>query len=244
MLPQKHFINKSVTDMKYTNPDHLIQLIQSLTKAEKRYFRLYANLQSGEKNYLFLFDLINKDCAACIYTGMMTDTGSFTYNSNKPEIYTIVSELIKKGIDKDLIYRKVNQVYSECRLRMMGYVLYEKMRVYPEQQAALITLSKEELDRFQYQAGDTEGFVNLPLSIENVSFSVFIREDSDYIKVSLRSVGDFPCNQFASTYFNGGGHKNASGGEFYGSLSEAVAVFEKGLQEFNPNKSEDLGKHA
>lgn len=152
--------------------------------------------------------------------------------------------MIKKGIDKDLIYRKVNQVYSECRLRMMGYVLYEKMRVYPEQQAALITLSKEELDRFQYQAGDTEGFVNLPLSIENVSFSVFIREDSDYIKVSLRSVGDFPCNQFASTYFNGGGHKNASGGEFYGSLSEAVAVFEKGLQEFNPNKSEDLGKHA
>ena len=106
-----------------------------------------------------------------------------------------------------MIYRKVNQVYSECRLRMMGYVLYEKMRVYPEQQAALITLSKEELDRFQYQAGDTEGFVNLPLSIENVSFSVFIREDSDYIKVSLRSVGDFPCNQFASTYFNGGGHK-------------------------------------
>ena len=86
---------------------------------------------------------------------MMTDTGSFTYNSNKPEIYTIVSELIKKGIDKDLIYRKVNQVYSECRLRMMGYVLYEKMRVYPEQQAALITLSKEELDRFQYQTGDT-----------------------------------------------------------------------------------------
>ena len=130
------------------------------------------------------------------------------------------------------------------RLRMMGYVLYEKMRVYPEQQAALITLSKEELDRFQYQTGDTEGFVNLPLSIENVSFSVFIREDSDYIKVSLRSVGDFPCNQFASTYFNGGGHKNASGGEFYGSLSEAVAVFEKGLQVFNPNKSEDLGKHA
>ena len=191
-----------------------------------------------------MFDLLNRDAAACIYTGMMTDTGSFTYNSNKPEIYTIVSELIKKGIDKDLIYRKVNQVYSECRLRMMGYVLYEKMRVYPEQQAALITLSKEELDRFQYQTGDTEGFVNLPLSIENVSFSVFIREDSDYIKVSLRSVGDFPCNQFASTYFNGGGHKNASGGEFYGSLSEAVAVFEKGLQEFNPNKSEDLGKHA
>ncbi len=181
------------------------------------------------------YELINKDCAVCIYTGMMTDTGSFTYNSNKPEIYTIIGELIKKGIDKDLIYRKVNQVYSENRLRMMGYVLYEKMKVYPEHQAALLTLSKEELDRFHYCSGDTEGFVNLPLSIDGVSFSVFIREDRDYIKISLRSVGDFPCNLFASRYFNGGGHKNASGGEFYGSLADAIAVFEKGLEEFNPN---------
>ena len=191
-----------------------------------------------------MFDLINKDCAACIYTGMMTDTGSFTYNSNKPEIYTIIGELIKKGIDKDLIYRKVNQVYSESRLRMMGYVLYEKMKVYPEQHAALITLSLDEMNRFRYVTGDTEGFVNLPLSIENVAFSVFIREDKDYVKISLRSVGDFPCNQFASLYFNGGGHKNASGGEFYGSLADAVNVFEKGLREFNPNKTEDLNKHA
>ena len=96
---------------------------------------------------------------------------------------------------------------------------------------------------FHYVTGDTEGFVNLPLSIENVAFSVFIREDKDYVKISLRSVGDFPCNQFASRYFNGGGHKNASGGEFYGSLADAVAVFEKGLEEFNPNKTEDLDKH-
>ena len=187
-----------------------------------------------------LFDLINRDCATCIYTGMMTDTGAFTYNSNKQEIYTIISELIKKGIDKDLIYRKVNQVHSESRLRMMGYVLFEKMKVYPEKHAALITLSKEELNRFHYITGDTEGFVNLPLSIEGVLFSVFIREDKDYVKVSLRSVGDFPCNQFANRFFNGGGHKNASGGEFYGSLVEAIDTFEKGLEEFNPNEIEDL----
>lgn len=184
-----------------------------------------------------LFDLLDQQAAACLYTGMMTDTGSFTYNSNKPEIYTIVSELIKKGIDKDMIYRKVNQVYSESRLRMMGYVLYEKMKVYPEKGTALITLSKEELDRFHYVSGDTEGFVNLPLSIDNVHFSVFIREDAEYVKISLRSVGDFPCNRFAATYFQGGGHKNASGGEFFGTLDEAVAQFEKGLAEFDPNKT-------
>ncbi|WP_455638565.1 DHH family phosphoesterase [Parabacteroides sp.] len=189
-----------------------------------------------------MFDLMNQETAACIYTGMMTDTGAFTYNSNKPEIYTIISELIKKGIDKDLIYRKVFQVYSESRLRLQGYVLYEKMKIYPEKHAALITLSKEELSRFNYVSGDTEGFVNMPLNIEGVSFSVFIREDKDYIKISFRSVGDFPCNQFASQYFNGGGHKNASGGEFHGTLAEAVAVFEKGLKEFNPNKTEEIEK--
>ncbi|MDH6304708.1 phosphoesterase RecJ-like protein [Parabacteroides sp. PF5-5] len=191
-----------------------------------------------------LFDLINRSAAECIYTGMMTDTGAFTYNSNHPEIYTIISELLRKGIDKDAIYRKVNQVYSESRLRLMGYVLYEKMRIYPEQHTALITLSQEELDRFQYVTGDTEGFVNLPLSIDGIVFSVFIREDKDYVKVSLRSVGDFPCNEFASRYFNGGGHKNASGGEFYGSLTDSIANFEKGLNEFNPNNVEELNKHA
>ncbi|MCD7914432.1 MAG: bifunctional oligoribonuclease/PAP phosphatase NrnA [Tannerellaceae bacterium] len=179
-----------------------------------------------------MFNLLNKQAAECIYTGMMTDTGAFTYNSNKPEIYLIISELIKKGIDKDAIYRKVNQVHTESRLRLMGYVLYEKMKLYPEKQAALITLTQEELKRFHYQPGDTEGFVNLPLSIQGVQFVVFLREDRDYIKVSLRSVGDFPCNEFAGCYFNGGGHKNASGGECTGTLQEAVQVFEQGLETF------------
>lgn len=186
-----------------------------------------------------MFDLIDKKAAECIYTGMMTDTGAFTYQSNKPEIYTIIGELIKKGIDKDEIYRKVNQVYSESRLRLMGYVLYEKMKVFPEQKAALITLSQKELSHFDYQTGDTEGFVNLPLSINGIIFTAFLRQDDDYIKVSLRSVGEFPSNKFAAAYFNGGGHLNASGGEFYGSLEDAIAVFERGLIEFNPNNLEE-----
>ena len=190
-----------------------------------------------------MFDLINKEGAECIYAGMMTDTGSFTYNSNKSEIYTIISELIKKGIDKDEIYRRVNQVYSENRLRMMGYVLYEKMKVMPDYHTAMITLSIDELNQFHYVTGDTEGFVNLPLSIEGVTFSAFIRQDLDCVKISLRSVGDFPCNLFANRYFGGGGHKNASGGEYYGPLSEAVSIFERGLLEFNPNKIEEIIKH-
>ena len=182
------------------------------------------------------YDDINRQAAECLYTGMMTDTGAFSYNSNRTDIYFIIGELIKKGIDKDAIYRRVYQVYSESRMRLMGYTINEKMKVYPAQRAALITLTHDELQRYCYTAGDTEGFVNMPLDIDGVEFSVFIREDRDYAKVSLRSVGRFPCNRFAMRYFNGGGHKNASGGEFYGSLEDAVRTFEQGLQELNPTR--------
>jgi len=180
------------------------------------------------------FGDITKEGAECIYTGMMTDTGSFTYNSNNREIYFIISELLAKGIDKDEIYRRVYHTYSEDRLRLMGFVLYSKMHVFPEFNSALITLTQEEQDCFHYVKGDTEGFVNIPLSIKNVCFSIFLREDREkgMIKVSLRSVGDFPCNQIASEFFNGGGHLNASGGEFYGSMQEAIDVLKKALVKY------------
>ena len=177
------------------------------------------------------FDEITKEGAECIYTGMMTDTGGFTYNSNKREIYFIISELLSKGIDKDEIYRKVFNTYSASRLRLMGYVLYDKMQLYPEFHASLITLTDEEQKRFQHVKGDTEGFVNIPLSIKDICFSAFLREDAEkkMIKISLRSVGEFPCNKLAAEFFNGGGHKNASGGEFYGTMDEAIKVFKTAL---------------
>ena len=126
----------------------------------------------------------------------------------------------------------------------MGYTMNEKMKVYPEQRAALITLTHDELQHYHYTTGDTEGFVNMPLDIDGIEFSVFIREDRDYAKVSLRSVGRFPCNRFATRYFNGGGHKNASGGEFYGTLEEAVQTFEQGLAEFNPTRFTETDEEA
>lgn len=180
------------------------------------------------------FEDITKEGAECIYTGMMTDTGGFTYNSNNREIYFIISELLSKGIDKDEIYRNVYNMYSEGRLRLMGYVLYDKMQVFPEFNSALIWLTKEEQGKFQYVKGDTEGFVNIPLSIKNVRFSVFLREDTEknMIKVSLRSVGTFPCNKVAADFFNGGGHLNASGGEFYGTMEEAIGLFKQALLKY------------
>ena len=180
------------------------------------------------------FSDITKEAAECIYTGMMTDTGGFTYNSNDREIYLIIGELLSKGIDKDEIYRNVFNTHSEGRLRLMGYVLYEKMQVFPQFNAALITLTREEQKKFEYKKGDTEGFVNMPLSMKGICFSVFLREDTekDMIKVSLRSVGTFPCNEVASEFFNGGGHLNASGGEFYGPMEEAVALFKQALVKY------------
>ena len=180
------------------------------------------------------FSDITKEGAECIYTGMMTDTGGFTYNSNDREIYYIISELLSKGIDKDEIYRKVFTTHSEGRLRLMGYVLYDKMQVFPEFNSALIWLDASEQKRFQYKKGDTEGFVNIPLSIKDVRFSVFLREDTEkkMIKVSLRSVGTFPCNKVAAEFFNGGGHLNASGGEFYGPMEEAINLFKQALVKY------------
>ena len=180
------------------------------------------------------FEDITKEGAECIYTGMMTDTGGFTYNSNSREIYLIIGELLSKGIDKDEICCRVFNTHSEGRLRLMGYVLYEKMQVFPAYRSALITLTREEQSRFQYAKGDTEGFVNMPLSMKDVDFSVFLREDTekDMIKVSLRSVGDFPCNKVAADFFNGGGHLNASGGEFYGPMEEAVELFNQALAKY------------
>lgn len=178
------------------------------------------------------FSKINIACAESIYVGMMTDTGGFTYNSNHEEIYSIIYELIKIGIDKDEIYRNVYDTFSADRMRLQGYCIYKKMKLYPEYKAALITLTQEEMKEFNYVNGDAEGFVNIPLSIKDVVFSVFMREDYDKIKVSLRSQGTFPTNTFSNEVFGGGGHLNASGGESYTTLEEAVQKFEEALPRY------------
>ncbi|MDD6473611.1 MAG: DHH family phosphoesterase [Bacteroidales bacterium] len=179
------------------------------------------------------FDDISTQGAECIYTGMMTDTGGFSFNSNNQEIYLIISQLLSKGIDKDRIYRRVFNTYSESRLRLMGHIL-TTMKTYPAYRTALIKLTKKEQKSFNYIRGDSEGFVNIPLQIKNVVFTCFLREDTEknMIKISLRSVGNFPCNKIAAEFFGGGGHLNASGGEFYGTIEEAEKVFETALAKY------------
>jgi bifunctional oligoribonuclease and PAP phosphatase NrnA len=185
------------------------------------------------------FDEMTKKCAECIYTGMMTDTGAFSYNSNKTEMYYIVSELINKGVDKDAIYSRVYNTWSADRMRLMGFVLHQRMKVYPEFNTAILHLSLEDLKKYNYQIGDTEGFVNLPLSISGIVFSVFVREEAGRIKLSFRSQGTFPVNKVAAELFNGGGHLNAAGGEFEGTLEEALCKLEEALPTFGVQNHTD-----
>ena len=172
--------------------------------------------------------------AAALYTGMMTDTGGFTYNSNSPEIYQLISLLLAKGIDKDKIYRNVFNTYSESRLLLTGYILYKKLDFYQDRRASIFTLTRSEMTRFNFIRGDAEGLVNMPLQVKGMRLSISLREDTerDVVRVSLRSVDDFPCNKMAEEFFNGGGHLNASGGELPFPLSEAVKTAERAIEAY------------
>jgi phosphoesterase RecJ-like protein len=179
--------------------------------------------------------------ATCLYTGMMTDTGGFTYNSNRSDIYYIISLLLQKGIDKDQIYRNVFNNYTANRFRLLGYMLNEKMLTFPEYHASIMSMTRAEQKRYNHKKGDTEGFVNIPLQIKGVILSIFLRENTekDTVRVSLRSIGDFPCNEMAAEFFNGGGHKNASGGELVCSVDEAINVAKIALIKYQPLLQKD-----
>ena len=180
------------------------------------------------------FPQLDKAFAAPVYCGMMTDTGGFTYNSSNPELYFIIGELLTKHIDKDRIYRNVFHNYSENRIRLMGYVLYEKLVYMPEYHAAYYSLTRNELKRFNYIKGDTEGLVNMPQQIKGLKLSISLREDTEkpVVWVSLRSVDDFPCNLMAEEFFNGGGHLNASGGRIEGTIEEAIEITKKAISAY------------
>ncbi|MBP7509484.1 MAG: bifunctional oligoribonuclease/PAP phosphatase NrnA [Prolixibacteraceae bacterium] len=178
------------------------------------------------------YDFLDKEAADAIYAGMMTDTGNFSYNASEPETYHIIAKLLEKGIDKDLIHSNVYHTFSEDRWRLIGHSLKEKMVILPEFRSGYISLSKEELTRFNFQPGDTEGLVNYPLMVKGIVFCVLFLEKEDQVKVSLRSKGTFSTNDFARKYYKGGGHINASGGSSSLSLDDAVCQFESLLVEY------------
>jgi phosphoesterase RecJ-like protein len=139
----------------------------------------------------------------------------------------MVADLIEKGIDKDYIYSKVYDNYSEKRMRMMGYCLNEKMKIFKELNTAVIGLNREEMEKFDHLPGDTEGFVNLPFSIKGIKLTALFLEKKDHVRISLRSRGSFSVNALSRKHFNGGGHLNAAGGELKMSVEEAIETFQR-----------------
>lgn len=169
--------------------------------------------------------LINKEVAECLYTGIMTDTGSFKHACTVSDTHRIVGELIDLGAENFKIHENIFDTHSLDKLRLLGYSITEKLQVFPEYKTALISLSKAEMDRFNHKTGDTEGIVNYALSIEGIRFAALFIERSGIIKISFRSKGDFSVKEFARDNFEGGGHKNASGGKSDLSLEETVKKF-------------------
>jgi phosphoesterase RecJ-like protein len=169
---------------------------------------------------------ITKDIATCLYTGIMTDTGSFRFRSTTSETHRIVGELIDKGAENDKIHSNVYDSNSYSRLQLLGQAL-TNLKIFPEYKTAFITLSEEEKKKFNYRKGDTEGVVNYALSLNDIVFAAIFIEDEEQkiIKISFRSKGSFSVNQFSRNHFNGGGHDNAAGGKSDISLEETVKYF-------------------
>ena len=210
-------------------PEDFATLAISRPDASSTCYLLYEIMKAaGWQRY------ITRQCAECIYTGMMTDTGNFSYNSNDPGLYTDIAELIGLGIDKDSIYRNACNTHTLPQLRLNAYALLEKMTIIPEHKAAMIVLSADDLKGYGYTRGDTEGLVNVPLSLPEVTYSAFIRQDApEYVKLSLRSKGSFPVNKICEDHFNGGGHMNAAGGEYYHTLDDTVNRFMSVLNQYD-----------
>jgi phosphoesterase RecJ-like protein len=177
-------------------------------------------------------DLINKDVATCLYTGIMTDSASFKLPNTTSAVHRIAADLIDAGAVNWRINDLVYNNSSEIRLRFLGHCLSEKLVVLPEFNTAYITVSKAELEKYEVITGDTEGIVNYALSITGMRLAAFFVERPDKVKLSLRSKGEFPANEICKKYFNGGGHRNAAGGVSTDSLESVIKQFELILPEY------------
>jgi phosphoesterase RecJ-like protein len=174
---------------------------------------------------------MSRSYAEALYVGIITDTGNFEHGAYSSNTFRIVADLLDTGIIKEKIINLIYNNFSSDRIRLQGFALNQKMVVLPELKTAYIYLSKDDLKVYNHVKGDTEGFVNMPLSIKGINFSALFIEKDNFIKISFRSKGQFPSNEFASLYFSGGGHLNASGGEYVDTLDNTISYFIKVLKE-------------
>lgn len=181
---------------------------------------------------LGLYGEMNRDSATCLCTGLITDTRNFSVNCSDPEIYLVLMKLLDKGVNKTRIVKEALDTMTLDSLRLQSYAISEKLEIHENSLVAVVTLSADELKRFNYEKGDTEGLVNEPLKVHGIIASFFLREDSDCIKVSARSVGSFPVSKVCQELYDGGGHLQAAGGEYLGSLEDCRALLLEHLPEY------------
>jgi len=177
--------------------------------------------------------VISKSVAECIYTGIMTDTQSFRFSNMTADTHCIIAKLIQAGVENHVIHENIYDSYSEHRLRLLGYCINNKLKVLTEYKTAFITLTKEELDRFHFVSGDSEGFVNYALAIDGIRLAGFFIERDEIVKVSLRSKGNFSVKELAEKHFEGGGHKNASGGQSELTMDATIEKFLNILKQYS-----------
>jgi phosphoesterase RecJ-like protein len=224
---------KSLTDKSFVMIDHHLEP----SCYAKYMFSDHHKSSTSEMVYEFMVSLsnksaISKNMATCLYTGIMTDTGSFKFPNTTANTMRIAADLMEKGINHNQIQIKIYDSFTTDKLHLLGEAL-NKLVFLPEYKTAYIVLSKADLKKHHYKKGDTEGFVNYGLSLADSNFAVmFLENDDEGVRISFRSKGNFPANEFAKRYFNGGGHLNAAGGRTTQSLSEAVSLFLEKLPEF------------
>jgi len=176
---------------------------------------------------------ITKEIAEALHTGIITDTGGLSHNSSRPQLYYVVADLLTKGVDKSFINDKLFNVFSFSRMQLLGTILKDNFVYIPEYKTGYMFITLENQKKFDFQLGDTEGFVNYPLSVKDIQFcALFTEYEKNMTKISFRSKGKFPANQFSAKFFNGGGHLNAAGGRINLNLLDSIAIFEKGLASF------------
>lgn len=211
----------------HLNPTESFDIMFSHPEASSTCFLVYKLLEA-----LWGAECVTASQAEVLYVGMMTDTGNFSFSSLTPELYQSLAVLSATGINIPQIYNNVYNSFTEGRARLFGYAINRKMKMLRKGTVAYMSLTEEEMRRFWFQQGDSEGFVNYPLSIKKMRMSAIFIEHKDFIRVSLRSRGAVDVNLFASRYFEGGGHHNAAGGKSYVSMEETIARFEAAVEEF------------
>lgn len=213
----------------HLSPSDEFDLVFSFPESSSTAYLVYEILKAA-----FGTEVFDQTIATLLYVGMITDTGNFAFSTINPQLFRAAADLLETGIDVPTIYNNVYNSFTEGRARLFGYVINRKMKTLLKGTVAYMSLTEEEMRRYWFQQGDSEGFVNYPLSIKKVKMSaMFSEQQGGFIRVSLRSHGKVDVNTFARRYFNGGGHHNAAGGKSFMNMEDTIAHYIAAVEEYH-----------